>query len=73
MENVNALAAIVGIVNGFQLFQTNRTGFIYFCIALGVGLLLGFVNFFGLTPETGLLAALASSGYYKVAQKIGGQ
>lgn len=72
MENVQAIAVIIGIVNGVQLFETNRKGFIYFVIALVTGIVLGLIGFFGLNLESGIVTALASSGLYKVAQKVGG-
>lgn len=73
MDNVQAIAVIIGIVNGVTLAKDpDRWGFILFIIALGVGILLGALRLFGLSLETGIVAALASSGVYKVAQKVGG-
>lgn len=71
MENITAIAVIIGFVNGVKLFQESRISFYYFLLALGAGLVLGFLGYFGLTPETGIVTALASSGLYKVATKIG--
>lgn len=73
MDNLPAIAAIIGFVNGCRLFQTDRAGFAYFLIALIAGLLAGWMHLFGLTVEMGLLAGLASSGLYRVGQKVGGQ
>lgn len=74
MENIQAIAVIIGFVNGIQLFsQPDRRGFYYFVAAVVLGVVLGLVHLFGLTLETGIVAALASSGLYKVASKVGGQ
>lgn len=75
MENVAALAAIIGVVNGLRLFQQpDKSGFVLFLCAIGAGLLFGAMHWFGLTGlEAGLVAALASSGLYRVAEKIGHQ
>jgi uncharacterized membrane protein len=74
MDNLQAIAVIIGIVNGIRLLQAqNKWGFIFFCCAVGVGLILGALHFFGLSIETGLVAALASSGLYRVGEKVGGQ
>lgn len=73
MENVQAIAVIIGIVNGIQLFEApNKKGFIYFVVALVTGVVLGLLGMFGLNLEQGIVTALASSGLYKVAQKVGG-
>lgn len=75
MENLQAIGAIIGLVNGGRLFQqTDKTGFILFCGAIVVGLLFGYLNWFGLSGlEAGLVAALASSGLYRVGEKVGGK
>ena len=74
MDNITAIGAIVGIINGAKLYQEqDKSSFVYFCLAVGVGVVFGAVGLFGLTIETGLLAALASSGLYKVAQVVGGK
>ena len=71
-QNLTAMAAVVGLVNGFKLFSTDKVSFAYFLLALVIGIGFGWLGFLGLTIETGLLVALASSGLYKVAQKLGG-
>ena len=48
-------------------------GFILFVLALLVGIILGMVHLFGLTVESGIVVALASSGLYRVGEKVGGQ
>lgn len=71
MESVQAVAVIIGLVNGFRLLkEQDKWGFIFFCLALVAGLVLGFLGWFGLTPESGFVAALASSGLYRVAQVV---
>jgi hypothetical protein len=37
------------------------------------GVLLGLFGLFGLDLETGIVAALASSGLYRIGEKIGGK
>lgn len=74
MENLQALAVIIGVVNGVRLLkEKDRWGFIFFVVALVVGVGMGLVHYFGLTVETGIVAALASSGLYRVGEKVGGQ
>lgn len=73
MENVMAMAVIVGIVNGVQLLAKDRVAFIYFAVALALGVGFGSFGLFGLDLQSGIIAALASSGLYKVASKMGGQ
>ena len=74
MENLQAIAALIGLVNGGRLFlQADKTGFYLFCAAVVLGLLFGALQWFGLTLESGLIAALASSGLYQVAAKVGGR
>ena len=69
-----AVAVIIGLVNGVRLaFDTTdkyRKGLIFFGVALVVGLLFGALGWFGLTPESGIVAALASSGLYRLTQIV---
>lgn len=80
MDNLQAIAVIIGIVNGVRLLKEgmdsspkNYWGFVFFVIALVVGIGLGWLHFFGLTPEAGIVVALASSGLYRVTEKVGGR
>lgn len=74
MENLQAIAVVIGIVNGARLLKNaDKWGFIFFCIALFVGVLLGIFSMFGLNVEMGIVVALASSGLYRVGEKVGGQ
>ena len=74
MENLQSIAVIIGIVNGVQLATLpDKKPFLFFLLAVAVGVVFGLLHYFGLTVEAGILAALASSGLYKVSQKIGGQ
>jgi hypothetical protein len=67
------MAVIIGIVNGITLLDIDKiTPFIKFLIALGIGITFGYLGMFGLSIETGLITALASSGLYKIATRIGG-
>ena len=75
MESVTAGAVIVGIVNGVRLipqkyFEVNS--FVGFLLSLALGLGFGFLGFFGLNLETGVITALAASGLYQFAKKVGG-
>ena len=79
MENLQAVAVIIGIVNGVRLLQEGNEstpksywGFVLFLVALIVGIILGLMHMFGLTVEMGIVAALASSGLYRVGEKVGG-
>lgn len=68
-----AMAVIVGIVNGIALASEKVNSFAKFVIALALGIIFGAFHLFGLTLELGVVAALASSGLYKIASKIGGE
>ena len=72
MDNLLAIGVLIGLVNGARLFnQEDKTGFYYFLLAVGLGVVFGLVGFFGLTVETGIMAALASSGLYQVSKFSG--
>jgi hypothetical protein len=78
MDNLQAMAVIVGIVNGVRLLKEGQAskdywGFILFAIAMAVGIILGALKMFGLTIEMGIVIALASSGLYRIGEKIGGK
>lgn len=71
-QYVIAGGAIIGILNGASLFRkADKTGFIFFCLAVALGLAFGYLKWFGLpTPEVGLLVALNSSAVYKLVQLV---
>jgi len=74
VENITAIAVIIGIVNGVSLLESPKiTSFVKYLIALALGLLFGVIHLFGLTIETGIIVGLASSGLYKVSQNVGGK
>lgn len=74
MDNLQAVAVIIGLVNGVRLAQSeDKFGFVLFVIALTCGVVLGLLHLFGLTLETGIVAALASSGLYRLGEKVGGK
>lgn len=80
MENLQAMAVIIGLVNGVRLIKEgqesnpkNYWGFVLFMIAMAVGVGFGLTHMFGLTVETGIVAALASSGLYRIGEKVGGK
>lgn len=67
-------AVIVGFVNGIRLLQeTNKFGFVLWCVAVVAGVVLGFLHWYGLTPEVGLAVALGSSGLYRLTEKVSGK
>jgi hypothetical protein len=79
MDNLQAIAVIIGVVNGVRLFKEgndvtpkNYWGFALFLISLILGVGFGFAHMFGLTVESGIVVALASSGLYRVGEKVGG-
>lgn len=75
MENVEAIAAIIGLVNGFRLLEApDKKGFYYFAGAVVLGLVFGYMQWFGVAGiEQGLVVALASSGLYRVGQVVSGR
>lgn len=74
MENLQAMAVIIGLVNGIRLArEQDKIGFILFICALLLGVGFGLLHLFGLTVEMGIVVALASSGLYRVGEKVGGQ
>ncbi len=70
MEVLGAGLVIIGIINGVKLAELeNKKSFYYFCGAVVLGVVFGFLNAFGLTGwENGLTIALQSSGLYKLVQ-----
>lgn len=74
MDYAIAAAAVIGLVNGFRLlknWQTDKWGFIFFCLALAAGLVFGYLKWFGLPGiEAGFVVGLTSSGFYRVAQVV---
>lgn len=72
--NLIATAAIIGLINGIKLLENaDKRSFFYFLLALIAGIVAGYFGLYGLTIETGILTALASSGFYKGAQIIRGE
>ena len=72
MENFNAIAVIIGVVKGISLGVPQITSLQAFLLSLVLGIVLGLLNYFGLTVETGIVASLSATGLYQVAKKIGG-
>jgi len=73
MENLQAVAVIIGIVKGITLGVPELKPLHAFLISLALGVVLGLLHYFGLTVETGVVAALTATGVYQVAKKVGGQ
>lgn len=65
---------LIGLVNGVQFAVTKQWDrFAFFMTAVGAGAIFGFLGWFALPSiEVGIAVGIASSGVYKVAQKIGG-
>lgn len=76
MDNVTAVAVIVGIVRGVTLgleqLNVKTTSLIGFLLSLVTGVVLGLVGLFGLDIQTGIISALVATGVYQVAKKVGG-
>jgi len=77
MENITAVAVIIGIVRGIILGLEKTkfpvTSLVGFILSLAVGVGLGLLGYFGLNVETGIVSALVATGTYQVAKKIGGK
>ena len=72
-ENIIAMGAIIGLINGIKLLENpDKKSFYYFLGAVLTGLVFGYFKVFGLTVETGIIAGLSSSGLYKIASRVGG-
>lgn len=76
MENITAVAVIIGIVRGITLgldqTKFKATSLVSFGLAVLTGVVLGFFGYFGLDVQTGIISALVATGTYQVAKKIGG-
>jgi len=69
MENIMAVGLLIGFVNVVKMTFPEVKGFWAFLIALGGGILMGYLNWFGVTGiEQGILYAFLSSGVYKISQ-----
>ena len=77
MENLTAVAVIIGVVRGVTLgleqLNVKTTSLIAFCLAVATGVVLALLNQFGLTIETGIISALVATGVYQTAKKVGGR
>ena len=77
MENITAVAVIIGVVRGVilgleQFSKVNVTSLVGFLLALATGVVLGFLGYFGLNVESGIISALVATGVYQTAKKVGG-
>ena len=73
MENAVAGAAIIGLVNLVQHQFPEVKGLYGIILSVDLGFVAGFLGLYGLTIESGVVTALASSCVFKVATKMGGQ
>ena len=71
MDQLTAGGAIIGIVNAVQMKFPQVTGIWAFLLALVLGITGGYFQVLGLDLNSGITTALASSGVYKVASKVG--
>ncbi|KKR00167.1 MAG: hypothetical protein UT24_C0016G0056 [Candidatus Woesebacteria bacterium GW2011_GWB1_39_12] len=74
MEQLTSVAVVIGFINGVKLFENpDKKSFMYFCFAIVLGVVFGFLKLFGISGiENGLIVALTSSGLYKISTKLGG-
>lgn len=75
--NVVAVTVIIGVVRGVvltleQFTKVNVNSILGFGLSLLVGVVLGFLGYFGLNIETGIISSLVATGLYQTAKKIGG-
>jgi hypothetical protein len=78
MENIQAVGVIIGLVNGVRLLKegvinNEYWSFYLFISSLLFGIILGALGYFNLTIESGIIIALASSGLYRVSEKVSGK
>ena len=67
MENLMAVGLLIGLVNVIKMTFPEVKGFWAFLIALSGGILMGYMNWFGVTGiEMGVLYAFISSGIFKL-------
>ena len=77
MENITAVAVIIGVVRGVtlgleRLDFVKMSSLLGFVLAIVTGVVLGLLGFFGLTVESGVISALVATGVYQTAKKVGG-
>ena len=76
MENITAVAVIIGVVRGVTLAleqaKITTSSIVGFGLSLVAGIVLGLGGYFGLNVETGIISALVASGTYQIAKKVGG-
>lgn len=66
-----AVGLLIGLVNVVKMTFPEVKGFWAFLIALGGGILMGYLNWFGVIGiEQGVLYAFVSSGAYKIVQEL---
>jgi hypothetical protein len=71
MENVLAIGLLIGLVNVVKMTFPEVKGFWAFLVALGGGILMGYLNWYGVKGiEQGILTAFISSGAYKIVQTL---
>ncbi len=72
MEEITAGATILGIVNAVQMQFPQVKGVYALGLAVLLGAFMGYSNFLVPDIQAGVIAALASSGIYKLATRAGG-
>jgi len=67
-----AVGLLIGFVNVVKMTFPEVKGFWAFLIALGGGILMGYLNWFGVKGiEQGILIAFVSSGVFKLTKNVG--
>ena len=67
-----AVGLLIGLVNVIKMTFPEVKGFWAFLISLAGGILMGYMNWYGVTGiEQGILASFVASGIYKISQNTG--
>ena len=71
MEQITAGATIIGLINVIKMQFPEIKGIYAIGIALVLGILMGWFGFLVADVQGGIIAALISSGIYKLSQNMG--
>ncbi len=73
MEQVTLGAVIIGLVNAIKLQFPKIQGIYGIALAIIIGGVMGYFGILAPDVQTGVIIGIASSGVYKISQKIGGE
>ena len=73
MEEITAGATIIGIINAVQMQFPKVVGIYALGLAILLGAFMGWQHFLVPDVQGGVIAALMSSGIYKLATRAGGK